>query len=489
MASQEEIRLGRINKIKILRDHGIDPYPVNSKRNVSVESVLSSFKNFLKTNKILIIAGRVVAVRGHGGAIFLDLTDGTGRIQAYLRKDEIGEKDFDLFIETVDVGDILEFKGRCILTKRREKTLRVINFRMLTKSLRALPDKWHGLQDIDERFRKRYLDLIMSPEVYQRFVTRSKVITEVRNFLIAADYLEVETPVLQPLAGGASALPFITHHNALNIDLYLRIAPELYLKKLLIAGFPKVFEVCRNFRNEGIDTTHNPEFAEVEFYESYSDAKKQRTFVEKLVKTVFKKVLKKSTTEYDGSLINLSNKFSVITYFDVLRRFALISNPESVSREDLLLRANQLGAETHSADSIEKIMDSIYKRVCRSKLIQPTFIVDYPINYLPLAKKLSGETKLVDAFQLVIGGVELAKAFSELNDPIDQAERFLVQDKNRLAGDKEAQPNDREFVEALEYGMPPAGGVGIGLDRLIMLLTNTKNIKEVIFFPTMRPKE
>jgi lysyl-tRNA synthetase class 2 len=294
---------------------------------------------------------------------------------------------------------------------------------------------------------------------------------------------------LQPLAGGASAEPFVTHHNALDIDLYLRIAPELYLKKLLIGGFSKVYEVTRNFRNEGIDMTHNPEFTAVEFYESYSDATKQRAFVEKMMKALVKRALKKTSFEYDGNVVDFSKKFAVVSYFDILKRYALLPNPATITKEELLLKANQMGVATDIGDSMEKVMDSIYKKVCRPKLIQPTFITDYPVNYLPLAKRMPDNTALVDAFQLVVGGVELVKAFSELNDPIDQAERFGHQDANREAGDKEAQSNDLDFIEALEYGMPPAGGVGIGLDRLVMVLTNTKNVKEVILFPTMRPKD
>ncbi len=489
MASQEEIRVGRINKIKILREQGIDPYPIVCNRTHEVGSIVSNFDNFVASAEAVTLAGRIMAIRGHGGAVFIDFTDGTGKIQGYLKKDDMGDKSFDLFVETVDVGDIVEFNGSCVLTKRQEKSLKVASWTMLTKSLRALPDKWHGLQDVDERYRKRYLDILMSPEVRERFILRSRVVSEIRNFLDSAGYLDVDTPVLQPLAGGASAEPFKTHHNALDIDLYLRVAPELYLKELLIAGFPKVYEISRNFRNEGIDMTHNPEFTGVEFYESFSNAKNQMDFVERLLVNLVKKVLGRSEIEYDGNIIIFSEKFTAISYYDVLKRYALISDPESITREDLTMKASQLGVQVAPVDSVEKIFDNVYKKVCRPKLIQPTFIVDYPLNYLPLAKRLPHKDTLVDAFQLVIGGVELVKAFSELNDPIDQAERFAVQDKNREAGDKEAQSTDADFIEALEYGMPPAGGVGIGLDRLVMVLTDTKNIKEVILFPTMRPKQ
>jgi len=488
MSSLEEVRSERLKKLNILKEKGIEAYPISCKRDVSTTEAVKGFTK-LKSKKKLHLAGRIMTIRAHGGSIFFDINDGSGPIQGYIKKDEIGEEKFSLFEQTVDMGDFAELQGQLFLTKRKEKTLLVSDWKMLAKSLRPLPDKWHGLQDVEERYRKRFLDLLSNEEVKNRFILRSKIITEIRSFLNENDYLEVETPVLQSLAGGASAQPFLTHHNTLDMDLYLRIAPELYLKKLLIGGFPKVYELGRNFRNEGIDMSHNPEFTMLEFYEAYSDAPKQRDFVEKLLKTVIKKIFKKTSIEYQENNIDFSKKFTTVSYGDLFKRHILITNPETATREDFSLKAKQFGIDFAPNESKEKIMDGIFKKLIRPKLIQPTFVIDYPVNYLPLAKKIEGSSTLVDAFQLYAGGLELGKAFSELNDPIDQAERFINQEKERAAGDTEAQPSDKEFIEAMEQGMPPAGGVGIGIDRLTIFLTNTPNIREVILFPTLRTKD
>ena len=490
MASLEEIRDERIKKLNALKRAGIDPYPVSTTIGFSLEEAVSGFNALLKKKKAIVLGGRIKAIRGQGAIIFFDIFDGTGSIQGLIKKGELDDKLQTLFGETVDIGDFIEIKGKLFVTKRKEKTLLVSDWKMLAKSLRPLPDKWHGLQDVEERFRRRYLDTLMSSEVKERFIMRSKIITTLRGILDKHGYLEVETLMLQPHAGGATAEPFTTHHNTLDTDLYLRIAPELYLKQLLVGGFSKVYEIGRNFRNEGIDVTHNPEFTMLEFYESFSDAAKQRVFVEKLIKLVVKATTKKTSLPYDNTTIDFSKKFTVVSYFDLLKRYALILNPESIGREELRIKANQFGVHVDDKDSTEKIMDNIYKKLCRPKLIQPTFITDYPEHSLPLAKrKEKASARLVDAFQLVVGGIELVKAFSELNDPVDQRERFRAQEENRKAGDREAQTSDVSFLEAMEYGMPPAGGVGLGVDRLVMLLTDTKNIREVILFPTLRPKQ
>jgi lysyl-tRNA synthetase class 2 len=388
----------------------------------------------------------------------------------------------------VDIGDFIEVLGSFFITKRGEKTIEIKDWVMLSKSLLPLPEKWHGLQDIEERFRKRYLDALMSEEVKNKFITRSKVITELRNIFDNAGYLEVETPALQPLYGGATAEPFVTHNNSLDMKMYLRISDELYLKRMLIAGFPKVYEIARDFRNEGIDVTHNPEFTMIEFYESYSDAVKQMKFVEQIFKTLVQKIHNSDKMAYSGQDIDFSKKFDIVSYFDLLKKYGSIEDPENISRKDLEARAKECGVLVNKEDSVAKLLDGIYKKTCRPKLIQPTFIVDYPVEYLPLAKRNEKNPKFVEAFQLIIGGIELVKAFSELNDPIDQRTRFEEQEKNKKGGEADAQPKDEDFIEAMEYGMPPAGGVGIGIDRLVMFLTDTQNIKEVIFFPTMRPR-
>lgn len=489
MASLEEIRNERIKKLNSLKDRGISPYPITSARDFSIYEIIKDFSKLSKRKKPIHVVGRVMALRGQGALVFFDINDGTGLLQGLVKKDEIKEESRDLFVDSVDIGDFIEIKGSLFITKRKEKTLLVKDWKMLSKSLRSLPDKWHGLQDVEERFRKRYLDTLMSNEIKERFVLRSKIITEFRKILNNEDFLEVETPMLQPMAGGATAQPFITHHNALDIDLYLRIAPELYLKKLLVGGFPKVYEIGRNFRNEGIDVTHNPEFTMLEFYESYSDAEKQMAFVEVMFKTLIKNVLGKTSILYNEEKIYFSKKFTVISFSDLLKRYALIADPGNVNIDELRLKAKQLGVDFSDIEGPEKIMDNIYKKVCRPKLIQPTFIIDYPAAFSPFAKRKEENPELIDRFQLVVGGIEMVNAFSELNDPLDQRKRYLEQDKKKREGDPEVSPSDEDYLEAMEYGMPPAGGVGIGIDRVIMLLTNTKNIKEVILFPTMRPKK
>lgn len=341
MASLEELRAERIKKLNVLKEAGINPYPVQTSANAAVGEAVASFSKLSKKRSVT-LAGRIMALRGQGALVFFDFSDGTGSIQGMLKKGETKEEALTLFNKAVDIGDFIEAKGKLFTTKRKEKTILVSEWRMLAKSLRPLPDKWHGLQDMEERYRKRYLDTLMSPEVKERFFTRSRIITEVRSALNEAGYLEVETPMLQPLAGGATAEPFDTHHNALDIKLNLRIAPELYLKELLVGGFPKVYELNRNFRNEGIDVTHNPEFTMLEFYEAYSDADKQMAFTEKLLKRVVKKISGKTAVLYDGQKIDFSKKFATVNYLDLFKRYALIPHPENLSRNELVLVATQL---------------------------------------------------------------------------------------------------------------------------------------------------
>ena len=451
MASLEEIRSARLAKLKVLSELGIDPYPAHTNRDLSINEAIEKFDDLTKGGKSRIIAGRIMSLRIQGKIIFFDLYDGTGRFQIFLKKGEpLSEESFELFEKAFDIGDFAEVKGTFFLTKKDEKTMLAEEVRMLAKSLRPLPEKWHGLSDVEERFRKRYLDLLSNPEVKRRFEVRSKVVTEIRKILAGAGYLEVETPALQPLYGGASAEPFVTHHNALHVDLYLRISDELYLKRLLAAGFSKVYEIARDFRNEGIDTTHNPEFTMLEFYEAYSDATKQREFVENIIRRLALLVNSDGVMTFGNEKIDFNKPFKVIKY------------PE--------------------------ISDEEFKKTVKPSLIQPTFLIDYPVDILPLTKRKEDNPSLVDAFQLYAGGLELVKAFSELNDPIDQRARFESQEKSKEGGDKEAQPLDEDFLEAMEYGIPPAGGVGLGIDRLVMLLTDVKNIKEVILFPTLKPK-
>lgn len=489
MSAFDEIRRLRIQKLDTLKEKGKDPFPINSARTHTLGAVVAEFDALSASAQTVVLAGRIMSLRPQGGLAFFTLDDGTGRFQGLIKTGEIAEDEFTLFINTTDVGDFVEITGTLFVTARGEKTIKVLGWNMLAKSLRPLPEKWSGLQDPDERFRRRYLDTLMSPEVKARFLLRSNIITAIRTFLNNEEYLEVETPMLVPLAGGATAEPFTTHHNALDMDLFLRIAPELYLKKLLIGGFPKVYEINRNFRNEGIDVTHNPEFTMLEFYEAYSDKDKMMQLVERMIKTLVTDVLKKDSIVVNETEVAMNKPFAVATYAALLSQYAGITNPETISKEDALAKAEELKVKVNPAEPVQKIVDMIYKKVCRPFIVEPTFIIDYPADYLPLAKRTKENSAVVDVFQLVIGGVEIVKAFSELNDPIDQRERFSVQDKQAAEGDAEAQTTDEDFVEALEYGMPPAGGAGIGIDRLVMLLTNTHNIKEVILFPTMRRKE
>ncbi|MDO8483058.1 MAG: lysine--tRNA ligase [bacterium] len=487
MASIEEIRNTRLAKLEALKSAGINAYPTKTDRDCDLIEAVVKFDKLSK-KKSVSLAGRVMSLRPQGGLIFFTLDDGTGRFQGLIKSDEVALEIFDLFSKTTDIGDFIQVSGTLFVTKRNEKTLQVKTWNMLAKSLRPLPEKWHGLQDVEERFRHRYLDTLMSPEVKQRFILRSKMVSEIRKFYDDAGYIEVETPRLQILAGGATAEPFVTHHNALDIDFHLTIAQELYLKELLIGGFTKVYEIGRKFRNEGIDATHNPEFTMLESNESYADALSQRNFIEKLFKHLVKKLFGSDWILHNEQKIDFGADFSVITFFDLLKRHALVSNPESIGREELALKATQLGVTVEPSESLEKIMDNIYKKTCRSKLVQPTFIIDYPVSFNPFAKRKEENPALIDRFQLIAGGIELVNAFSELNNPVDQKERYLEQDKKKAKGEHDISPSDQEYLEAMEYGMPPNGGIGIGIDRLTMLFSDSKNIKEVILFPTLRPK-
>lgn len=489
MASLKEIKEERKKKSVLLREKGMSLYPVASGRDMDIATLGKKFSALAKAKKKVAIAGRIMSIRGQGALVFFDIHDGTGSFQCLMKKDEVAEDVFGSFQDGADIGDIVRVKGTLFITKQEKRALLVKEWAMLAKTFRPLPDKWHGLQDTEERYRRRYLDILMSEESRARFIMRSRLVSEVRRYMDGEGFLEVETPILQPLAGGAIARPFRTHHNALDIDMYLRIAPELYLKELLVGGMPKVYELGRLFRNEGIDVTHNPEFTTMEMYEAYADAEAHMKFFETMIRTVAKRTLGTSSFSYDGHTIDLGKKFARVPFFELLKRYALIPNPETMTREDLLLTAQQAGVDATATDPMEKIWDQIYKKMCRPKLIQPTFITDYPAAFSPLAKRQEENADLIDRFQVVIGGLEVVNAFSELNDPTEQEERFALQEKNKKGGDEEAHGTDREFIEALEYGMPPAAGLGVSIDRLVMLFSDAKNIRDVILFPTLRPKD
>ena len=494
-----------MKKLEELKKAGLDPYPASLKFGVlEIEEVKENFKKLFKSKKTIGIAGRIMAKREHGGSAFLDVFDGMGKLQIFLGKDKIGETSFQLFSSTVDVGDFIAVSGKAFYTKRKEPTLEAAHWQMLAKTILPLPEKWHGLQDIEERFRKRYLDILMNTEVKERFLLRSRIVETLRGLLAEDGFIEVETPILQPLYGGALAEPFKTHHRMLGMDMYLRIAPELYLKRLLAAGFNKVYEIGKNFRNEGLDATHNPEFTTIELYEAYRDAKYLRDYILALLKNLILKSSGQKSFKFAGNLIKLPQKIPTISFWQVLERYAMIPQVERLSRDDLALRARQFGINPEPNETKEKIADEIFKKIARPKMIQPIYVVDYPIAISPLAKRLSDQVAkwgsgtagrlesnndLVDRFQLIIGGIELINGFSELNDPEEQRKRFLGQEERRASHDKEAHPMDEDFIEMLEYGMPPAAGLAISIDRLTMLLSDTHNIKEVILFPTLKPRE
>ncbi len=493
MAKKETIQdesLTRVERLGALAKLGIDPYPSASKRTHTIIDLEDNLSKLKKDKKITIV-GRIRSIRGHGGSTFAHLEDGTGKFQIYFKKDELKSKLYENFTELIDVGDFLQVTGELFKTKRGEHTIMVKDWTLLSKALQPLPEKWHGLQDIEARFRKRYLDLISNEEVREVFYKRATIITSIRKFLDDHGFLEVDTPQLQPLPGGALAKPFTTHHNSLDTDLYLRIAPELYLKRLIVGGYERVYEVARCFRNEGMDWSHNPEFTQVEFYAAYMDYEQLMDFTEDLVLDIVKNVNAKNEIEYQGKKIKFKKKFKRVQFRQALIDAADIDIEAYPDQKSIYKKTQELGLkDVGPKDSRGKICDELYKEYVRPNLVQPTFIIDHPVELSPLAKKKSDDPKYVERFQLVAGGgIELVNAFSELNDPIDQRERFNEQQEAALAGDDEAHPIDDDFIEALEHGMPPTAGFGMGIDRLTGLLTDKRNIKEVILFPTLRPKE
>lgn len=487
MPTASEIRKVRLAKLKILEKAGEKAYPVFLKRTHTIEKALKEFSALSQSQKEVILAGRVRAMREHGGSTFLNLEDGSGTMQAYMKQDRMGEKAYQFFLETVDIGDFLQARGILFTTKRGEKTLEASDWSMLAKSILPLPEKWHGLQDVEERYRKRYLDLLMNKETRKAFQVRSLVVKAAREFLDKAGFTEVETSMLQPIPGGASAKPFTTHLNALDMDLYLRVAPELDLKKLLVGGFEKVYEIGRSFRNEGIDYSHNPEFTSLEFYWAYTDYKELMKFTEKLFVSIFKKLKTYPKFEHEGKSIDLSAPWPRIEFTSLLQKH-LGFDYESLSRDALKKKAESLGIEVEEFATKGQIGDLLFKKACKQKITNPTFIIHQPLELTPLAKPLEENSVYAARFQLVIDGWEMVNAFSELNNPVLQRKAFEDQEQLLKKGDTEAQRMDESYVEAMEYGMPPSAGFGCGIDRLSAFLANAHSLREVILFPTMRPK-
>jgi len=487
MASIDEIKKIRLKKLETIQKTGIFPFPEKTKRTHRISEALKDFNALLKSKKEVILAGRIKSSRGHGGSTFLDVEDGTGKIQAFFRKDRLGEKGYQFFLDSIDIGDFIEIRGILFKTKKGEKTIETVDFNILAKSLLPLPEKWHGLTDTEERFRKRYLDLIFNKEVREKFELRSKIIKEIRRFLDEEGFLEVETPILQPIYGGAKAKPFKTHLNALNLDLYLRISPELYLKRLLVGGFEKVYEISRCFRNEGMDRSHNPDFTMLEFYWAYADHKDLMKLTEKMFESFLKKTFGTLKIKYEEKDIDFKPPWSRVEFNQLFKKYTKI-NLKEINKEALEKEAKKLGVEIPKGAGKAEVADEIYKKFCRPKIWQPTFVIHAPLGLFPLAKQLPEDPANLANIQLVAGGWEIVNAFSELNDPLEQRRRFEEQEKSFKEGLEEAQRLDEDFIEALEYGMPPAAGFGMGIDRLTALLTNSHSLREVILFPTMKPK-
>ena len=485
MATIDEIRKNRLKKLKAIESAGFLAYPGETKRSHFCLQAVEDFSKLARLKKEIVLAGRIMSLRPHGGLVFAHIEDGSGKIQLSLKKDRIGEKSFQFFLDNFDIGDFIETRGILFKTKRGEKTLEVVDYKFLAKSLLPLPEKWHGLKDIEERYRKRYLDLIFNPEVKKKFELRTKIIKELRNLLEKEGFLEVETPILQPLYGGAKAKPFKTYLNVLALDLYLRISPELYLKRLLIGGCEKVYEIGKCFRNEGVDRSHNPDFTMLEFYWAYTDYKKLMKFTEKLFSELLKNLFGSLKIKYKGKEINFKAPWPRIELNQLIKKYTKI-NIDEIHLEALKKEAKKLGIEPKGERA--EIADALYKKICRGKIWQPTFIIHHPLGAFPLAKQLEKNPNKTANFQLVVADIELINAFSELNNPLEQKRRFQEQEKIFKTGFEEAQRLDKDFIEALEYGMPPAAGFGLGIDRLTALLTDSHSLREVILFPTMRPK-
>jgi len=491
MPTLDNIIGDRQKKLEILKKEGIDSYPEKCQRTDSIENILNRFKELSENQTEIHLVGRIISQRQHGALIFIDLKDQTAKIQLLFKKDILAAKDFKIASDLLDLGDFIEATGVLFLTQAGEKTLQVNSFKILTKSLRPIPPRWYGLEDEEERYRRRYLDLLANEAVKNRFILRSKVIWTLRQFLEKENYLEVETPILQILYGGAKAKPFKTHLNALDLDLYLRIAPELYLKRLIIGGFEKIYEYAKNFRNEGMDREHNPEFSMIELYAAYQDRDYLFQFIENLMIYLLEQLkevlpLKDGYLTTQGKKIKIQKPFKRLTFKDFFKKTAFID----IDHDDLnVLRkaAKKLEVECLSTDDRIKIIDNIFTKI-RNQLIEPTFIIDHPLETSPLAKKNNFDPSKTLRLQFYLAGWELMNGFAELNDPLDQRQRFEEQQKRKKLGDEESHPLDEDFIEALEYGMPPTAGLGIGIDRLVAILTDAPNIKEVIFFPLMRPK-
>lgn len=476
----------RIDKMHKIEEHGWRPFGRRFEWTHRSADVKEQFETLAEAEAEVKMAGRVMAIRGHGKTCFMDMQDKTGRMQLYVRKDVLGEEDYSL-VKMMDIGDTIGVTGIPFRTHMGEVSIKVVKMEMLSKSLRPLPEKWHGLKDIETRYRQRYVDLIVNPEVRDTFVKRSQIIRSVREVLDSHDFLEVETPILNTIAGGAAARPFISYHNALDMQVYMRIAPELYLKRLIVGGMDRVYELGRVFRNEGIDNRHNPEFTSVEIYQAFADYRDMMDLTEEVVVKTALKVLGTTKITYEGVEIELASPWKRISMIDAVKEYSGKDFTNVTDLEEARAIAKELNVAIEPTFGIGKIINACFEEYVEDKLIQPTFITGHPKEISPLAKSNPDNPEITDRFEAYIYGREICNGFTELNDPIDQRERFLKQVEERANGDEEANMMDEDFVNALEYGLPPTGGLGIGIDRLVMFLTDSSTIRDVLFFPTMKP--
>jgi len=491
MPEDHEQIVVRRKKLQALRERGIDPYPNDFRPDhttAEVHARLSALGEAeLARAGTLSIAGRVMAVRDFGKAGFLQVQDRAGRLQVHARRDRLGDEGFQVY-RLLDLGDVIGVAGRPFRTRTGELTLEATALRLLAKALRPLPEKWHGLQDVETRYRQRYLDLIVNPDARRIFEVRARAVRYLRDFLVARGYLEVETPMMQPIAGGAAARPFVTHHNALDVDLYLRIAPELYLKRLVVGGYERVFELSRVFRNEGVSTRHNPEFTMLEFYQAHATYEDLMALTEEMLVGLAHEVAGGTTLQYGGEAIDLARSWPHRTMAELVSEYASVPAERVLERELLAPLAASRGITVHPNATAGHLLAAVFEAVVEPHLVQPIFVTQFPIELSPLARRNDRDPRFVDRFELFVARHEIANAFSELNDPEDQRGRFEEQLRARAAGDAEAHAMDADYVRALEHGMPPTAGEGIGIDRLVMLLTGATSIREVILFPHLRPE-
>lgn len=477
----------KLQKLTTLRKMGVNAYPYTFVRTIFASQIKERFEHIKIGEKledeIYSIAGRIMLRRKMGKAAFMDILDATGRIQVYIQKPELTELESNIF-SNLDIGDIVGITGFVFRTNMGELSIHCKKLELLTKSLATMPEKFHGLTDVELKYRQRYLDLNMNEDVRETFKIRSRIFKEVRNFLDARGFMEVETPILQPIYGGALAHPFKTHHRDLDMTLYMRISPELYLKKLTVGGLEKVYEIGKSFRNESVDTTHNPEFTSIEWYEAYTDYNYQMEQVEQMVEYVVKSTTGGTIVEYDGNKIDFKAPWRRLSIYDGLRKYAKIE-PEIITKSDLIKEIKKYTNKVDEEKSYGELLMDLFEETVEKELIQPTFVIDHPMEISPLTKVHRTNSKLVERFEAYVGGMELANAYSELNDPEDQSTRLFEQESKR-GRDEEAHPMDKNFLHAIEIGMPPTGGVGIGLDRLAMIITGKRSIRDVIFFPTMK---